>query len=96
MNEINLALSVVARSWITVGGIRSTGVSASLGIAEYVAGLVRDDLKAEPTRGSAHAVESSDWKLLPGGTLAVDGLQYGVSHPITLYGMREGGGNSRL
>jgi glycerol-3-phosphate dehydrogenase len=30
------------RSAITVGGIRSTGLSAALGIARHVAGLARD------------------------------------------------------
>ena len=90
------ALSFVARNWITVGGIRSTGVSASLGIAQHVAALMQDDLQAEPTRGSTHTVESLDWKLLPSGTLVADGQQYGISHPITLYGMREGVRNSRL
>ena len=79
-----------------MGGIRSTGVSASLGIAEHVASLVQDDLKTEPTRGPISALESMDWNLLPSGTLVVDGHQYGVSHPITLYGLSEGSRNSRL
>ncbi|KAK7115993.1 glycerol 3-phosphate dehydrogenase-like isoform X2 [Littorina saxatilis] len=88
--------SYADRNWITVGGIRSTGVSASLGIAEYVATLMRNDLKAEPTRGSTRTVESSDWNLLPSGFLSVDGQLYGVSHPITLFGLKESGRNSRL
>jgi len=39
------------RRYICVGGIRSTGVSASLGIAEYVAGLLKEggmELKQKP------------------------------------------------
>ena len=37
--------------YICVGGIRSTGLSASLGIAEYVATLLRDtDLELEPKK----------------------------------------------
>ncbi|XP_076465299.1 glycerol 3-phosphate dehydrogenase-like isoform X2 [Babylonia areolata] len=86
--------SYIDRNWITVGGIRSTGVSASLGIAEHVASLVQTDLKAEPTRGPTHSLEASDWNLLPGGTLLVDGHTYGVCHPITLFGMKEGSSNS--
>jgi glycerol-3-phosphate dehydrogenase len=33
-----------AEKWITVGGIRSTGLSGSLGIAEHVVGLLRDGM----------------------------------------------------
>ena len=33
--------------WLTVGGIRSTGLSAALGIAEYASGLVAEAMQAE-------------------------------------------------
>ncbi|MBI3503603.1 MAG: NAD(P)/FAD-dependent oxidoreductase [Proteobacteria bacterium] len=33
-----------AEKWLTVGGIRSTGLSGSLGIAEHVAGIVLSDM----------------------------------------------------
>ncbi|KAL8615935.1 hypothetical protein ACOMHN_034611 [Nucella lapillus] len=85
------------RQWITVGGIRSTGLSASLGIAEYVADLVQNDLKMEPSHGTSWGVEeSSDWKLMPGPALSVDGQLYGLCHPITLFGVKEGDSHSRL
>ncbi|KAK7442575.1 hypothetical protein BaRGS_00040514 [Batillaria attramentaria] len=80
------------RNWITVGGIRSTGVSGSLGIAEYVARLLCEDLKLEPTRGATSDLQPSDWSLETNGTLSVDGTVYGVSHPITLFGTQKGGG----
>ena len=41
-----------AENWLTVAGIRSTGLSGSLGIAEHVAGLVLD--------GMAHAARKPD------------------------------------
>ncbi|MFJ4878297.1 NAD(P)/FAD-dependent oxidoreductase [Streptomyces sp. NPDC088745] len=45
---------------VTVGGIRSTGLSASMGIASYVAGLLREEmdvpLAARPTDASAPAM----------------------------------------
>jgi glycerol-3-phosphate dehydrogenase len=37
-----------AERWITVGGIRSTGLSGSLGIAEHIAGIVRGMAQATP------------------------------------------------
>ncbi|MCA3555365.1 NAD(P)/FAD-dependent oxidoreductase [Aestuariivirga sp.] len=38
------------RSWITVGGIRSTGLTASLGIARHVAGLYASHFGALPSQ----------------------------------------------
>lgn len=40
----------LAERWITVGGIRSTGLSAALGIAEYVAAFVVPDLVRAPRK----------------------------------------------
>lgn len=42
--------------WLTVGGIRSTGLSGSLGIAEHVAGLVVGDMVAAQRKTSCTAV----------------------------------------
>ena len=79
-----------------MGGIRSTGVSRSLGIAEYVAGMVSRDFQVEPTRGASRFLDASDWTMLPSGSLYVEGHVYGVSHPITLYGTKEGKWDSKL
>lgn len=42
--------------WLTVGGIRSTGLSGSLGIAEHVAGLVVGEMVAARRKPSVTAV----------------------------------------
>lgn len=87
---------LIDRNWITVGGIRSTGVSGSLGIAEYVAALVRDQLKFQPCRPPC-PIQGSDWKLLTSGQLSVDKELYNVHHPIALFGLKERQGRtSRL
>lgn len=51
-------------SWITVGGIRSTGLSASLGIGEWVAEQGSAAL-GMPGRAAAPADEDLDWPTMP-------------------------------
>lgn len=46
--------------WITVGGIRSTGLSGSLGIAEHVAGLIVPELIAAPRKTAVRQVSVPD------------------------------------
>jgi len=46
----------VAERWITVGGIRSTGLSGSLGIAEHVAGIVLGELAPAARKTTITAV----------------------------------------
>ncbi len=41
-----------AENWVTVGGIRSTGLSGALGIAEHVAGLVVGPMKRATRKAS--------------------------------------------
>ena len=41
--------SVAGASWITVAGIRSTGLTASLGIARHVAALCDDSAAGDPS-----------------------------------------------
>jgi glycerol-3-phosphate dehydrogenase len=58
-------LRVDARAgWITVGGIRSTGLSASLGIGEWVAEQGSAAL-GKPDRAAAPADEDLDWPTMP-------------------------------
>jgi glycerol-3-phosphate dehydrogenase len=45
------------QAWITVGGIRSTGLSAALGIAEYIAGLIVPTLIPAEPKDRIHAVK---------------------------------------
>ncbi|CAH1797085.1 unnamed protein product, partial [Owenia fusiformis] len=73
------------RKWVTVGGIRSTGFSACLAIAEYVAGLL-PQIPVAPSRSpppeNTHPVPW--WP--DGNTLVLDGVKYNVTHPLTSHG----------
>ena len=77
------------RNWITVAGIRSTGLSACLGIAKHVGQLLKNEighkrdndsalLRCSPGRGLA-------WHT-GGATVVMDGEQYMMTHPITRFG----------
>jgi glycerol-3-phosphate dehydrogenase len=50
----------LAERWLTVGGIRSTGLSASLGIAEHIAGLLIPALFDAPRKASTRPVAVPD------------------------------------
>jgi glycerol-3-phosphate dehydrogenase len=50
----------LAQRWVTVGGIRSTGLSASLGIAEHVANLLIPDLFDVPRKPDTHPITVPD------------------------------------
>ncbi|HKP23795.1 MAG TPA: NAD(P)/FAD-dependent oxidoreductase [Dongiaceae bacterium] len=50
----------LAQRWLTVGGIRSTGLSASLGIAEYVATLLIPELFDVPRKPGMRPVTVPD------------------------------------
>ena len=54
-----------ARSWISVGGIRSTGLTGALGIAEYVLGLHAEHF------GVARPLEDPVWPQVPNLTEAL-------------------------
>ncbi|HWA48072.1 MAG TPA: FAD-dependent oxidoreductase, partial [Dongiaceae bacterium] len=45
------------QNWLTVAGIRSTGLSASLGIAEHVAALLIPELFDAPRKTSTHRIQ---------------------------------------
>ncbi|KAH9488801.1 hypothetical protein Btru_064819 [Bulinus truncatus] len=76
------------KGWITVGGIRSTGVSGSLGIAQYVSGKLLSDFGLEPERGSESGVGNMTWALGEDKTCVIfDRYQYHISHPMVLYGL---------
>lgn len=63
-----------AKGWITVGGIRSTGLSACLGIAKHVASFLPSlgfkNSKNQPVSGLIEA--HKDWE---------------ITHPITKFGL---------
>lgn len=72
---------------MTVGGIRSTGVSGSLGIGQYVSERLVTDLSLEPTRGMTRQISDMDWSLgSDKSSVIIDGRHYKVAHPLFLYG----------
>ena len=81
-------------SWITVGGIRSTGLSACLGIAKYVAGLYVDmGLKVHPSKGLALPVPR---KYVGEQNVGASGRSWKITHPITKFGISTDDGLSIL
>ncbi|XP_046343107.2 glycerol 3-phosphate dehydrogenase-like [Haliotis rufescens] len=80
-------ISDPTRHWITVGGIRSTGLSGCLGIADHVGHLVQEDLQQEPTQGRSHRINRVELAFLPEQqTATADGCTYYMTHPITQLG----------
>nr|XP_006823984.1 PREDICTED: uncharacterized protein LOC100370628 [Saccoglossus kowalevskii] len=81
------------RSWITVGGIRSTGVSACLAIAVHVKDEVIDKLKIQPSNNSPHSrskvagQQRSSIRVDPKGHLLMDGYSYKITHPLSRAGL---------
>lgn len=74
------------RNWVTVGGIRSTGLSGCLGIAEKVRDLVKDDIRIEPSRGKCLSITVPEVCLTNHGTCVIDKTEYVVTHPLTITG----------
>eukprot|EP00536_Pseudo-nitzschia_multiseries_P004183 jgi/Psemu1/187503/e_gw1.68.103.1 len=84
--------------WIAVAGIRSTGLTASLGIGNYVVRLLRCILEDPPaTETQPHraihttplpALEelARDFATRGDGCCAIHGRPYRVTHPLTILG----------
>ena len=73
--------------WLTVGGIRSTGVSGSLGIAQYVSEILQTDFDLEPIHGEARHLEKVPWTAGgDGASVIIDGCVYHMAHPIFQFG----------
>uniref|UniRef100_K1PMN0 FAD dependent oxidoreductase domain-containing protein n=1 Tax=Magallana gigas TaxID=29159 RepID=K1PMN0_MAGGI len=73
--------------WITVGGIRSTGLSGSLGISDKVRRLVLHQHALEPSGPRRTGLERMDIKFVPPCHARIDDVLYTVTHPITLNGV---------
>ena len=78
------------RQWVTVGGIRSTGVTSGLAIAELVRKGVQDDIGVAPSGVKPPPVV---WDVAvpywhtQHGTVVMDGAQYKVTHPLMQFGI---------
>lgn len=90
------------RRWITAAGIRSTGLTASLGIGRYVLRLLKsiqaypDDVSSAQ-QGSGHhtsplppvEVLVEQYCTSKDSCVEVNGFKYKVTHPITRFGWAE-------
>uniref|UniRef100_A0A0B7AAN9 FAD dependent oxidoreductase domain-containing protein n=1 Tax=Arion vulgaris TaxID=1028688 RepID=A0A0B7AAN9_9EUPU len=74
--------------WITVGGIRSTGVSASLGTGQYISEKLQSDMSLELNRGMAKNINELHWEVgnNNNSSIIIEGCHYKVPHPIFQYG----------
>ena len=78
------------RNWITVGGIRSTGVTACLGIAKHVQDLVRNTLSPQTSvSGQSSAEHIVPFWVTTVGSVVMDGAEYNITHPIAKYGLTD-------
>ena len=84
------------RNWITVGGIRSTGLSGSLGIAEKVHSLLKTSLIIERDRGQSLFIYKPDVSFTRHGSAIVDGVEHFITHPLTFAGRTEYVAYSRM
>jgi glycerol-3-phosphate dehydrogenase len=84
------------KRWIAVAGIRSTGLSASLGIGNYVVRLLRAVLEDPPRSDSNKIIQTTrmptleqlanDYITHGDGCCAINGRRYRVTHPLTKWG----------
>lgn len=73
---------------MTIGGIRSTGVSACLGIASYVHSLVRDALQMNPSGEERDLPTLTFTSVMDEeGDILVEGVPCHVTHPLSKFGM---------
>jgi glycerol-3-phosphate dehydrogenase len=87
-----------ACSWITVAGIRSTGLTASLGIGRHVLHLLRSILPPPPQRTTTIRTTPlppvvdlvQNYRERQDGKVTIHGYDYKVTHPITRFGWDAG------
>ncbi|XP_060073176.1 glycerol 3-phosphate dehydrogenase-like [Ylistrum balloti] len=74
------------RNWLTLGGIRSTGLSSCLGVADMVAKIMKDRFCLEPTNSPNMHLPKVDIFFTNQGTAMLGSQEYTVTHPITYTG----------
>lgn len=78
------------RYWITLGGIRSTGVSGCLGISNMVKEIVKDKFNLEPSSASYNTLEKILYTYDGHGIVTIGNQQYKISHPMMRAGFDDG------
>ena len=80
-------------NWITVGGIRSTGLSACLGIAKHVASLLPSMGLEFCHNDEAEGIPEMIGRSYCGdGSVEFGGRKWEITHPITKFGISSGDG----
>ena len=84
------------KNWIAVAGIRSTGLTASLGIGNYVTRNLRTVLDPpDPQSQSSKTISTTPLPSIStlvedfherGGSVSINGFAYRVTHPLTKLG----------
>ena len=76
------------RRWVTVAGIRSTGVSSCLAIAQRVRHLVQSDCRLSPSLPpSTGSGVATWWTREDGSSVVLDGVAYQLTHPLSRLGL---------
>lgn len=83
------------KRWVSCAGIRSTGLTASLGIGRHVLHLLQQGLLPEPTLKEVRttpmpSVEElvDDFHRRGDGCVVIQGHTYRVTHPLTVHGWK--------
>lgn len=74
------------RNWLTLGGIRSTGLSSCLGVADMVADIMKDKFCLEPSNSANMYLPRLDISFTNHRTARLGSEEYTVTHPITYTG----------
>ena len=71
-----------------MAGIRSTGATAAMGIAEHVQDLLQKNLH-QPSSLLPPAANALgfNWSKTSKDSMTADGVEYTVTHPITKFGL---------
>ncbi|XP_076104866.1 glycerol 3-phosphate dehydrogenase-like [Mytilus galloprovincialis] len=76
------------RNWLTVGGIRSTGLSGCIGIADHILSQVKDKFGIEPSKSSWETIQKVNFKFTKNGTVMFPyGIEHLITHPLTFTGV---------
>ncbi|OWF48424.1 uncharacterized protein LOC110453104 [Mizuhopecten yessoensis] len=71
------------RKWLTLGGIRSTGLSSCLGVADMVVGIMKNKFCLEPSNSPSMHIPKIDISFTNHRTAMLGSEEYTVTHPLT-------------
>ena len=71
-----------------MGGVRSTGATSAMGVAEYVLELLKQNLNQEPSEEPRPVNQFCfSWQKTAKDCMTANGVEYRVTHPITKFGL---------